>query len=151
MHVLVVTARRNCSRETIFLIIGIICWQCHFFLHFIFLRTAGLLVRKPLQAARAVHTMATDDASLAELQAVPGVAPSKDPETEGYKFQQTMLRIKDPKRSLDFYTRVLGMNLITKLDFPTMKFSLYFLAFVDSMTEVPDDPKDRTEMCFGRC
>lgn len=81
---------------------------------------------------------------------MPGVAPSKAPETKGYKFQQTMLRIKDPKRSLDFYTRVLGMDLITKLDFPTMKFSLYFLAFMDSMAEVPDDPKDRTEMCFGR-
>lgn len=113
---------------------------------------AGSLIGSPIpSAARGVSSMAgTDDGSLAALQSVPGVAPSKDPATKGFKFQQTMMRIKDPQRSLDFYTRVLGMNLITKLDFPTMKFSLYFLAYVDSVSDIPDDPKDRTEMCFGR-
>ncbi len=38
-----------------------------------------------------------------------------------------MYRIKDPKVSLDFYTRVMGLTLLTKLDFNDMKFSLYFL------------------------
>mgnify|MGYP001033346212 CR=1 FL=1 len=33
-----------------------------------------------------------------------------------------MLRVKDPKVSLDFYTRVMGMTLLTKLDFADMKF-----------------------------
>jgi lactoylglutathione lyase len=36
---------------------------------------------------------------------------------------QTMLRVKEPGRSLDFYTRVLGMTLLAKLDFPDMKFT----------------------------
>ena len=35
---------------------------------------------------------------------------------------QTMLRVKDPKVSLDFYTRVMGMTLLTKFDFADMKF-----------------------------
>jgi lactoylglutathione lyase len=33
-----------------------------------------------------------------------------DPSTKDFIFQQTMLRIKDPKASLDFYSRVLGMR-----------------------------------------
>ena len=50
-----------------------------------------------------------------------------DKETEGYVFNHMMLRIKDPKRSLDFYSKVMGMRMVKKLDFPSMKFSLYFL------------------------
>ncbi|KAI0301057.1 glyoxalase I [Multifurca ochricompacta] len=48
-------------------------------------------------------------------------------ETASYKFNHTMLRIKDPKISIPFYTEVIGMDLIEKLDFNT--FTLYFLAF----------------------
>lgn len=56
-----------------------------------------------------------------------------------------MYRIKDPKKSLDFYTRVLGMQLLTKLDFPDMKFSLYFLGYQPAK-DIPDDPKDRVSL-----
>lgn len=45
--------------------------------------------------------------------------------------QQTMLRIKDPKLSIPFYTEVLGMSLLCKLDFPAMSFSLYFVGYED--------------------
>ena len=38
------------------------------------------------------------------------------------------LRIKDPKRSLEFY-QFLGMKLINKLPNPDAKFDLYFLAY----------------------
>ena len=86
-----------------------------------------------------------------DLQATPGVASERDSATNGFKFQQTMLRIKDPKRSLDFYTRVLGMTLIAKLPFESMKFTLYFLAYTQSADSVADDAKDRIEQCFGRC
>ena len=33
-----------------------------------------------------------------------------DEATKDYIFQQTMLRVKDPKRSLKFYSEVLGMR-----------------------------------------
>lgn len=41
----------------------------------------------------------------------------------------TCLRIKDPKVSVAFYERHFGMSLYNKVDFPEMKFSLYFLGF----------------------
>ena len=44
--------------------------------------------------------------------------------------QQTMLRIKEPKRSLDFYQRILGMTLVKQLDFPQWGFSLYFMGYL---------------------
>jgi lactoylglutathione lyase len=42
-------------------------------------------------------------------------------------WQQTMLRIKDPAKTLPFYTDLLGFTLIDKMDFPQWTFSLYFL------------------------
>ena len=44
-----------------------------------------------------------------------------------WTWQQTMLRVKDPKPALAFYQDVCGMTLVDKYDFPAMKFSLYFL------------------------
>uniref|UniRef100_A0A4X2LKW3 Lactoylglutathione lyase n=1 Tax=Vombatus ursinus TaxID=29139 RepID=A0A4X2LKW3_VOMUR len=72
-----------------------------------------------------------------------------DPSTKDFLLQQTMLRIKDPKKSLDFYTRVLGMTLLQKYDFPTMKFSLYFLAFEDK-NDIPKDRSEKTAWTFSR-
>ena len=59
-----------------------------------------------------------------------GLYEEKDAATQGFVFNQTMLRIADPKRSLDFYTRVMGMTLIKRLDFEEMKFSLYFFDII---------------------
>lgn len=47
--------------------------------------------------------------------------------TDQFVLTHTMLRIKDPARSLQFYREVLGFRLVTQLDFAEAKFSLYFL------------------------
>uniref|UniRef100_A0A3Q1EDG3 Glyoxalase 1 n=1 Tax=Acanthochromis polyacanthus TaxID=80966 RepID=A0A3Q1EDG3_9TELE len=44
-----------------------------------------------------------------------------DPVTKDFMMQQTMLRVKDPVKSLDFYTRILGLTLCIKLGFKTVK------------------------------
>lgn len=62
--------------------------------------------------------------------------------------QQTMLRVKDPARSLDFYTRVLGMTLLQKIDFPSMRFTHYFLGY-ENKSEIPEDVTERTAWTFS--
>ncbi|KAI0088067.1 glyoxalase I [Irpex rosettiformis] len=52
---------------------------------------------------------------------------SPPPETQGYKFNHTMIRVKDPKVSLKFYTEILGMELIA--EHPANGFTLYFLGY----------------------
>ena len=42
-------------------------------------------------------------------------------------WHQTMLRIKDPSKTIPFYTDIMGMTVIDALDFPNYKFKLYFL------------------------
>ncbi|KAI0328353.1 glyoxalase I [Cubamyces sp. BRFM 1775] len=55
------------------------------------------------------------------------LAMPRTAETASFKFNHTMIRVKDPQASLKFYTEVLGMDLVAKNEFET--FTLYFLAF----------------------
>lgn len=80
----------------------------------------------------------------------PGVAAQIPAETKGFVFNHTMMRVKDPAVSLDFYTRLLGMRLLRKLDFPEMKFSLFFLAQTEDES-VPQDASERMVHAFSRC
>ena len=71
--------------------------------------------------------------------------------TEDFVMNQTMLRIKDPNISLEFYVNVLGMTLIKKLDFPDMEFSLFFLGYLREEDEpVPSEPQKRAEYAFSQ-
>ena len=56
-----------------------------------------------------------------------GVQPIAS-QTNGFTFNHTMLRVKDPVKSLAFYTGVLGMTLQAVKKFPAAEFDLYFLA-----------------------
>ena len=43
----------------------------------------------------------------------------------------TMLRVGDLDRSIDFYTNVLGMQLLRRKDYPEGKFTLAFVGYGD--------------------
>ncbi|SCV03938.1 LAME_0H14444g1_1 [Lachancea meyersii CBS 8951] len=47
----------------------------------------------------------------------------------GYKFNHTMIRVKNAQKSLEFYQNVLGMKLIDTSKHENAKFTLYFLSY----------------------
>ncbi len=80
----------------------------------------------------------------------PGVSADIPTASRGFVFNHSMLRVKDPAVALDFYTRIMGMRVLRKLDFPEMKFSLYFLARVEDASQVPEDAGERTAWTFSQ-
>lgn len=70
------------------------------------------------------------------------------PPTADFVLNQTMLRIKDPQRSVPFYTEVLGMTLLERFDFPDMAFSLYFLGYPQG--DIPSDRSERAKWIFDQ-
>lgn len=85
-----------------------------------------------------------------ELNAVPGVTAQPEAATRDFVFNHTMLRVKDPKASLDFYTRVLGFTLVRKRDFPEAQFSLYFLVLVNDPAQIPADEPARGQWLLSQ-
>ncbi len=57
-------------------------------------------------------------------------------QTDGgeFRFLHTMLRVLDLDKSIDFYTRHLGMTLLRKREFPDGEFTLAFLGYGDEDT-----------------
>lgn len=81
-----------------------------------------------------------------------GLCEQPDAATREFFFNHTMLRVKDPARSLDFYTRVLGMRLLNRLDFEGANFTLYFLSYVDDAeaAQWPHERGSRQARVFNR-
>jgi len=46
-----------------------------------------------------------------------------------FRVLHTMVRVKNLEKSIDFYARLLGMQLLRKLDFPEGKFTLAFVGY----------------------
>jgi lactoylglutathione lyase len=49
----------------------------------------------------------------------------------GSQFLHTMLRVLDLEKSIDFYTRHLGMTMLRRTDYPSGEFTLAFVGFGD--------------------
>lgn len=78
-------------------------------------------------------------------------ATTPAPETRDFVMNQTMMRIKEPVRSITFYTDVLGMQLLKRFDFPEMKFSLYFMGYLRPEDgPLPDGPVERAAFVFNQ-
>lgn len=56
---------------------------------------------------------------------------SEDIDTSKFRFLHTMIRVKDLDKSIDFYTRLLGMKLTRKNDYPSGEFTLAFIGYGD--------------------
>mmetsp|Transcript_13580 Transcript_13580/g.20040 ORF Transcript_13580/g.20040 Transcript_13580/m.20040 type:complete len:254 (+) Transcript_13580:71-832(+) len=68
-------------------------------------------------------------------------------ETKDYIMQQTMIRVKDPQKSLEFYCNVLGFKLVMYREFPQWEFNVYFVAPVDAAT-IPSTPEEQWNFCM---
>lgn len=54
--------------------------------------------------------------------------------TGNFRLLHTMIRVRDLDKSIDFYTRLLGMKLLRKKDYPSGEFTLAFVGYGDEET-----------------
>lgn len=81
-----------------------------------------------------------------EIIPLPEQVKGENTDKSTYKFNHTMIRVKDPEKSLQFYRSVLGMSLIRTMEFPEAKFNLFFLAYRKEGENEPTEgslPSDR--------
>jgi lactoylglutathione lyase len=52
-------------------------------------------------------------------------------EQDKYRLLHTMIRVRDLEKSIDFYTRHLGMKVFSRKDFAEGKFTLVFVGYGD--------------------
>jgi len=55
-------------------------------------------------------------------------------DTSGFRFLHTMIRVLDLDRSLDFYTRLMGMKLLRRRDVPDGRYTICFVGYEDDAT-----------------
>jgi lactoylglutathione lyase len=52
-----------------------------------------------------------------------------------FRILHTMIRVFDLEKSIDFYTRLLGMRLLRRKDYPSGEFTLAFVGYGDEDSE----------------
>jgi lactoylglutathione lyase len=60
-----------------------------------------------------------------------------------FRILHTMVRVRDLDKSIDFYTRLLGMHVLRKLEYPEGKFTLAFLSYG------PEDSQATLELTYN--
>ncbi|RMD64104.1 MAG: lactoylglutathione lyase [Alphaproteobacteria bacterium] len=60
--------------------------------------------------------------------------PDSPAATGKYRLLHTMIRVLDLDKSIDFYTRLLGMKLMRRSDYPSGEFTLAFVGYGDEDT-----------------
>ena len=55
--------------------------------------------------------------------------------TDNFRLLHTMIRVLDLDKSIDFYTRLLGMKLLRRKDFEQGRFTLAFVGYGDETTD----------------
>ena len=72
--------------------------------------------------------------------------------TNGFIFNHTMLRVRDPEVSLMFYQDILGMTVIYTRRHPEAEFDLYFLAKLtdEEIENLPKTESERAMYAFSR-
>ena len=53
------------------------------------------------------------------------------PTTQNFRMLHTMIRVKNLEKSIDFYTKLLGMKKLRDKDYPEGKFTLVFIGYGD--------------------
>lgn len=56
-------------------------------------------------------------------------------EEDSTRLNHAMIRVKDKDLSLEFYTKKLGLSVVHVMDFPSAKFTLYFLSYEPEFVE----------------
>jgi len=60
---------------------------------------------------------------------------NQTPAKTAFRMAHTMIRVGDLERSLDFYTRLLGMRLLRQSEYPDGKFTNTFVGYGDEASD----------------
>jgi len=82
-------------------------------------------------------------------QSLEKTAGVKETDTQTYRMNHTMIRVKDHQKSLEFYQEVLGMTLIRTVEKKDSKINLYFLGYKGVPSTSANDREGLLELAWS--